>query len=87
MQGFITSFSFQLCFNQIIYNNNNSNDNNNDNNRYVTPGKNDEVYIEKVDGRIVFAQNKYLLQTLIDVLDITNRCTITSQQPNNTFLN
>lgn len=37
------------------------NNDNNNNKRYVTPGKNDEVYIEKVDGRIVFAQNKYLL--------------------------
>lgn len=37
------------------------NNDNNNNKRYVTPGKNDEVYIEKVDGRIVLAQNKYLL--------------------------
>ena len=37
------------------------NNDNNNNKRYVTPGKNDEVYIEKADGRIIFAQKKILV--------------------------
>ena len=37
------------------------NNDNNNNKRYVTPGKNDEVYIEKTDGRIIFAQKKTLV--------------------------
>ena len=37
------------------------NNDNSNNKRYVTPAKNDEVYIEKADGRIIFAQKKTLV--------------------------
>lgn len=39
---------------------------------YVTPGKNDQVYMRKVNGQKLFRQKKHLLWTLTDVLDIAN---------------
>ena len=42
----------------------------------ITPGKNDHVYVGKVDGKKQFLQKRYLLWTLRDLLDIANGCSV-----------
>ena len=39
---------------------------------YINPGKKDNVYVGKVDGKSVYVQKQYLLWTLRDTLDIIN---------------
>ena len=45
----------------------------------ITPGKNDHVYVGKVDGKKQFLQKRYLLWTLRDLLDIANGCSVVNQ--------
>ena len=40
----------------------------------IIPGKNNHAYVEKVDGKKIFLQKRYLLLTLLDLLNITNSC-------------
>ena len=53
---------------------------------YVTPGKNDQVYMGKVNGQKFFRQKQYLLWTLNDLLDIANGCSATNVESNDTFV-
>ena len=39
---------------------------------YINPGKKDNVYVGKVDGKSMYVQKQYLLWTLRDTLDIIN---------------
>ena len=39
---------------------------------YINPGKKDNVYVGKIDGKSSFVQKQYLLWTLRDTLDIIN---------------
>ena len=52
---------------------------------YVTPDKKDQIYMGKVDGQKMLRQEKYLLWTLNDLLDISNGWSVSSNE-NNTFV-
>ena len=39
---------------------------------YINPGKKDNIYVGKVDGKSVYVQKQHLLWTLRDTLDIIN---------------
>ena len=54
---------------------------------YTTPGKRDQVYMGKINGKKVFETKKYLLWTLNDLLDILNGCEVTGIQTEDSFMN
>ena len=39
---------------------------------YVTPGRKDHRYVEKVDGKSQYVRKRYLMWTLNDLLNIAN---------------
>ena len=41
---------------------------------YTTPGKRDQVYMGKINGKKVYEIKKYLLRSLNDLLGILNAC-------------
>ena len=44
----------------------------------ITPGRKDNVYVGKSDGKRQYMQNRYLLWPLKDTLDIVNGCNISN---------
>ena len=54
---------------------------------YNTPGKRDQVYEGKINGKKVYETKKYLLWTLNGLLDVLNGCEVTGIQTEDSFLN
>ena len=53
---------------------------------YTMPGKRDQVYMGKVNGKKVYETKKYLLWTLNELLNIANGCEATGIQPEDSFV-
>ena len=54
---------------------------------YTTPGKRDQVYIGKINGKKVYETKKWLSWTMNDFLDILNGCEFTGIQTEDSFMN
>ena len=54
---------------------------------YNTPGKSDQVYEGKINGKKVYETKKYLLWTLNGLLDVLNGCEVTGIQTEDSFMN
>ena len=54
---------------------------------HITPGKRDQAYIGKINGKKVYETKKYLLWTLNDFLHILNGCEVTGIQTEDSFMN
>ena len=53
---------------------------------YTMPGKKEQVYMGKVNGKKVYETKKYLLWTLNELLNIANGCEATGIQPEDSFV-
>ena len=53
---------------------------------YTMPGKRDQVYMGKVNGKKVYETKKYFLWTLNELLNIANGCEATGIQPEDSFV-
>ena len=53
---------------------------------YTMPGKRDQVYMGKVNGKKVYETKKYLLWILNELSNIANECEVTGIQPEDSFV-